>query len=86
MAWDTLKPNKLETLTTSNATIQLQLPIEKLVKFEFKTEFRITKSSDLSLIGTDDYVIDLTDYFLEEELYQLLKNIRPRIDALLHKR
>ena len=71
--WDTLKPNKLETLTTSNATIQLQLPIEKLVKFEFKTEFRITKSSDLSLIGTDDYVIDLTDYFLEEELYQLLK-------------
>ena len=25
------------------------------------------------MIGTDDYVIDLTDYFLEEELYQLLK-------------
>ena len=41
--FETFKPNKLETLSTSNAIIQLQMPIERLVKFELNTEFKIKK-------------------------------------------
>ena len=73
--WDVIRPGTLESLSTSNAVIQLQTSIEELKKMDMDISVNVDLyniSSDAEHTFNARYVFDVTELFFEEQIYNLL--------------
>lgn len=74
--WDVLKPVNGEIVNSESYTFANLLPIESIISVKFKRQFLITETSSGSIkqYGHGCVIFDVSDHFIDEEIYNLLSS------------